>query len=321
MQKILVTGASGFIGSEVAKYLTKNYYHVICVTRNKNKQQQHVNNGIIEWVEINLFDDTEKLQTILNDTDYIIHIAGLTPKNNNIHIDTYLKYNVEITKNLALSAANTPTIKRFIYISTIKVHGENSGKDKTSAISETSGINPKNDYSLSKYEAEKILKNISKENKLDHVIFRPPMVYGKGVGGNFLSLIRYVDRCIPMPFSLIKNTRSILYVENFANAITLSLKHPEAVNQTFVIRDIDVSVPDLINEIAFAMKRKVTIFPVPVSLLKLAGIIFSKKATISKLTDSLQINDKKVRSTIGWKPPINFNDSIRATVQWYMEEY
>jgi len=318
MKKILITGATGFVGKAIAKYLSKENFYLIGVTRKRENTKYYKNNEINEWVEIDLTKDIDKLSYILQDTQYVIHAAGLTPKKNNIPCSAYLKFNTEITKKMIQIAANAPAVKRFIYISTIKVHGEKTS-NYGAEINELSEIKPQDHYSMSKYLAEMHIKEGVVNKKMGFVIFRPPMVYGEGVSGNFLLLIKLAEKEIPVPFALIKNSRSILYSENFANAISLSIDHPDAYNQVFVIKDLSISVPQLFEELAIILGKQPKIYPVHEYLLKLLGTITFLRSSVEKITDSLKINDAKLRNLIGWRPVIGFNESLKSTVSWYLE--
>ena len=245
--------------------------------------------------------------------DAVVHLAA------RVHVmdDTahnplalYRATNTDATLNLARQAADAG-VKRFVFISTIKVNGE--GRD--AAYRETDAAAPGDAYAMCKWEAEQGLQRIAAETGLEVVILRPPLVYGPGVKANFLRLMQMVQRGWPLPLGAIRNRRSLLYLGNFVDAIRLCVEHPDAAGQTFLLDDgAPVSTPDLIRALARAMGRPARLPAVPVGVLELAGALLGKRAAVARLTGSLFVDSSAIRSRLGWTPPYTLQQGLDATV-------
>jgi nucleoside-diphosphate-sugar epimerase len=171
-------------------------------------------------------------------------------------------------------------------------------------------------YGNSKVRAEKALREISEKTGLEIVVVRPPLVYGPGVKGNLARLLKLVRLGLPMPFSTVQNMRSLIGLDNLVDLLIRCVDHPEAAGQTFLVcDDEDLSTPDLIRYMAAAMNRSPRLFPVPVSLLRLAGSALGKRAEIDRLVGSLQIDSSHTRRVLGWNPPVSVQEGIRRMVQ------
>jgi len=221
----------------------------------------------------------------------------------------YRATNTEATLNLARQAAKAG-VKRFVFISTIKVNGEG----RVAAYRETDAPTPEDAYAISKWEAEQGLQRIARETGLEVVILRPPLVYGPGVKANFLRLMRTVERGWPLPLGAIHNQRSLLYLGNLVDAIRVCVEHPAAAGQTFLLDDGEpVSTPELIRAVARAMGRPAHLLAVPVSVLELAGALLGKRAAVARLTGSLYVDSSAIRSRLGWRPPYSMEAGLAAT--------
>ena len=171
---------------------------------------------------------------------------------------------------------------------------------------------------MSKWEAEQALHRVAQETGLEVVIVRPPLVYGPGVGANFLRLLRFVHKGVPLPFGAINNQRSLVYVGNLVDAIITCLEYPGAAGQTYLVSDgEDVSTPELIRRIAHALGRPARLLPVPPALLRLAGQLTGKSAQVERLLDSLVIDSSKIRRELGWAPPFTMAQGLTETAQWF----
>lgn len=253
----------------------------------------------------------------LKGIDCIIHLAA------HVHImreasgdpfTVFRKVNAGGTSLLVRMAADAG-VKRFIFLSTVKVNGEITGDNP---FTEDHTPHPQDPYAISKWEAEQALHNISDATGLEIVILRPPLVYGQGVKANFLRLLDMVNKNIPLPLSLVNNKRSMIYIGNLVDAIIKCVEHPDAANQTFLVSDgLDVSTPDLIRMIACAMGKKARLFPCPVSLLKMMGKVAGKSAEIERLVNSLQIDSTKIRKILNWTPTFTMAEGILETVKRY----
>jgi len=225
------------------------------------------------------------------------------------------RVNTEGTRQLAAAAA-VAGVKRFILVSTTKVIGELSGDRPFSEIDEAQPVDA---YGISKWEAEQVLREIGRSTAMETVILRPPLVYGPGVKGNFLSLLKACEKRWPLPLGEIKNSRSLIYVDNLAGAIGTCLDHSDAAGQTYFVSDgDDVSTPELIRRIAAALGRQANLIKFPLSGLKAAGLLTGKSAAIDRLTGSLAIDGAKIRSEIGWSPACSMTEGLKATAEWYL---
>ena len=200
-------------------------------------------------------------------------------------------------------------MQRLIFLSTIKVNGEGGGKYTIEDMPA-----PIDDYAKSKYEAELAIKDICHDSSLEYVIIRPPLVYGPGVRANFLRLIRLVKSGLPLPLQSINNLRSLIYCRNLADLLVICLQHSAAVGNTYLVKDIDISTPDLIRAIAEAIGCPARLFPVPVSILKLAGVLSDMRSAVDRLTDTLLIDDAPIRKDLEWEPPYSFKLGLQETV-------
>ena len=232
-------------------------------------------------------------------------------------ITIYRRVNTTGTDILAQNASRAG-IRRFIYISTIKVNGENTDGCSFKADDVPAPIEPDG---ISKYEAEIKLHEISKNTDMEIVIIRPPLIYGPGVGANYFRLMEFIDRGIPLPFKCIRNSRSMVSIANVIDLITQCLDNPAAAGETFLVSDgVAWSTPLLIEKIASFMGVKPHLYPLPVSILRFIGLISGNTATINRLCNSLEVDISKTCGLLNWKPPQLPEDGINQTVKWYLEK-
>jgi UDP-glucose 4-epimerase len=221
----------------------------------------------------------------------------------------FREVNTEGALNLARQAV-LAGVKRFVFISTIKVNGE--GREVP--YRETDAAAPEDAYAISKWEAEQGLWQIAADTGLEVVILRPPLVYGPGVKANFKRLLRTVARGWPLPLGAIRNRRSLLYLGNFVDAIRLCVEHPAAAGQIFLLDDGEaVSTPELINALARAMGQQARLLAVPVGVLKFVGALLGKHAAVARLTGSLYVDSSAIRTRLGWVPPFSMEAGLAAT--------
>jgi nucleoside-diphosphate-sugar epimerase len=307
--KVLVTGASGFIGKYLCQSLSEQNFEIVIVTRGQANAKENIT-VINKTLNINT-DWSETLKGI----NVFIHLAGRAHVMKEEASDPYQAYaeiNIEATKHLAEQAALNG-VKRFIFLSSVKVNGEST---KKSAFTESDQPQPEDDYGKTKYEAEKVLSNIAQETGMEVVVIRPPLVYGKGVKANFKNLIKLSQSGLPMPFGAIHNKRSLIYIENLIDFIMVCIDHPQAANQTFLVSDDhDVSTTQLIQSIANASSKKSRLIPIPISWLTLVFKLIGKKSLSDRLFGTLQVDISKAKTLLGWKPPFSFKDGIARTVQ------
>ncbi|MDC3106217.1 NAD-dependent epimerase/dehydratase family protein, partial [Gammaproteobacteria bacterium] len=223
-------------------------------------------------------------------------------------IKEFRRVNALATLNLARQAT-VAGVKRFIFISSVKVLGEKTEPGR--AFRKDDAFNPKDPYSVSKVEAEKGLNQIAKVNDMDIVIIRPPLVYGQGVKGNFANLLKLAKLPIPLPFASIENKRSLVSAANLADLVTVCLNHPKAKNQTFLVSDDDdMSTSVLVSRLAKAGGNKAYLFKFPLSILKTLLRMFGKSSIYERLFSSMQVNIEHTKSILNWKPPFKVDNSL-----------
>jgi nucleoside-diphosphate-sugar epimerase len=303
--KLLVTGATGFVGTALRARLAASRHEVVPAVRGKS--------GLPHEVVVGNLDASTDWRPALAGCDVVVHLAARVHVMDDTAQDPltlYRETNTEAMLNLARQAVDAG-VKRFVFISTIKVNGE--GRD--AAYRETDAPAPADAYAISKWEAERGLHRIAADTGLEVVILRPPLVYGPGVKANFLRLMRTVARGWPRPLGAIRNRRSLLYLGNFVDAIRLCVEHPAAAGQTFLLDDGEaVSTPDLIRALAHAMGRPARLLAVPVGVLELAGALLGKRAAVARLTGSLYVDSSAIRSRLGWVVPYSLQQGLAATV-------
>ena len=311
IHRILVTGSTGFVGSRLCKHRK-----IGCVKKVVRTDSCDENSFIIR-----IMDDSTNWSEALLGISVVIHCAARAHIMNEVVSDPLTEYrrvNVDGTLNLALQAAEAG-VKRFIYISSIKVNGEST--TASLAFTEKDIPNPLDPYGVSKYEAEEGLKKIAADSDIEVVIIRPPLVYGAGVKANFLNLLKLSNSKFPLPFGLIKNKRSMVYVENLVDFIVKCIDHPAAANQTFLVSDNhDLSLHNLLVLMRKSMGQSSKLVPVPVFLFNLAGYLFRKKDVVDRLVGDLQVNPSKAMTLLDWKPPYTVEHGIKATVDSFLED-
>ena len=307
--KTLLSGSSGFLGSAVLQRLKDQ--NLVLIGRNNTGKS---NFFCKELTSNELYNDC------LTDVEVVIHCAARAHIMNEEVADPLAEYrrvNVDGTLNVAQQAADAG-VKRFIYISSIKVNGESTSGSVP--FTEKDISNPLDPYGVSKYEAEEGLKRIADETQMEVVIIRPPLVYGAGVKANFLNLLKLSNTGLPLPFGLVNNKRSMVYVENLVDFIIRCIDHPAAANQAFLVSDNhDLSLSGLLRLIRNSMNKPTRLIPVPVSLFKLAGLIFRKQDVVDRLVGDLQVDSSKAMSLLDWKPPYTMEKGIQATVDSFLE--
>lgn len=261
--------------------------------------------------------------------DAVVHLAARVHVMQDTAADPLREFrtvNTEGTLNLARQAA-AAGVRRLVFLSSIKVNGEGIPPDSAGtgpaachAYTESNRPAPADAYAVSKWEAEEGLMAIARTTDLEVVILRPPLVYGPGVGANFLRLIRLAGSGIPLPFGAIDNRRSLLYLGNLVAAISRCLTHPAAANQTYLVSDgEDVSTPDLIGRLAMLMGKRAWLPPMPARLLGLAGGLLGMGPELQRLLGSLVVNSDKIRRELSWQPPISLDAGLAETVRWYRQ--
>jgi nucleoside-diphosphate-sugar epimerase len=231
----------------------------------------------------------------------------------------FRKVNVEGTLNLARQAAEAG-VRRFIFISSIKVNGE--GTPLGSPYRADAQPQPADSYGISKMEAEQGLRALAAETGMEVVIIRPTLVYGPGVKANFLSMMRWLHKGVPLPFGAIHNQRSLVALDNLVDLIVTCIDHPAAANQTFLVSDgEDLSTTELLRRMATALGKPARLLPVPSWLLEAGASILGKKALSQRLCGSLQVDISKTRELLGWTPPLSVDAALRKTAAHFLEHH
>jgi len=310
---ILVTGASGFVGAALCPELVARGYRVRGVFRkamgvsSAHRPTEHVVvtsiDGQTDW--------RPGLQTI----DTVVHLAArvhVMLETTTDPLSAFRSVNTEGTLNLARQAAQAG-VKRFVFISSIKVSGESTLPMQP--FKPDGNTSPLDAYAVSKMEAEQGLQQISAASGMEVVVIRPPLVYGPGVKANFAALMRAVQRGWPLPLGAVHNQRSLVALDNLVDFIIACITHPEAANQIFLVSDgHDLSTPELIRCMARAAAVKARLLPVPVWALRAAASWLGRGDAVQRLCGNLQLDISKARSRLGWVPPVSVGEGLRRAM-------
>lgn len=310
-----MTGATGFIGMNLVPQLQSLGHEVRCAVWRE-----------VEWlkaeqIKINKIESQNDWSVALHNIEIVIHLAAkvhVFDEKDASSMDKFCQVNSLATKEFAEQAARCK-VKRFIFLSTIKVNGECTSKNL--CFTESDEENPVDPYAKSKLLAEKYLEAISQSTNMEVVILRPPLVYGPGVKANFLRMMKLAAKGWPLPFAKVNNQRSFLYIDNLISAICAVLINPQAANKLFLVADNESwSFTELMNTISAEMKVKSRLFPVPVKALAGTLTLLGLKEMNTRLFSSLLVSNNKIKFELGWEPPVKAHEGIRHTVQWYQDE-
>jgi len=309
---ILVTGANGFLGRALSLELKARQFDV------RGALRAHAKAGEVNFGDLGPETDW---QEALAGVDIIVHTAARTHILSDTASDPlsqYYKINVEGTLNLARQAA-AASVTRFVFISSIKVNGESTPPEKPFTADDQP--NPEDPYGISKWEAEVGLQQLADETGLEVVIIRPPLVYGPGVKANFLRMMRWTNRGLPLPLGGIENKRSLIALANLVDLIISCIEHPAAANQIFLAGDgQDVSTTELLYSLGKALGKPARLLPCPVGLLSAVAVLLGKKEIVERLTGSLQVDISKARALLGWEPPITLQEGLRRVAQDFKQQ-
>lgn len=314
--KVLLTGASGFVGKATLAEAKQRDIFVVPVFRSLELANTFDYASANCAVISSLLADTNWQEALLG-IDVVIHCAARVDVLNEMEVDPLVVFrsiNLEGTLNLARQAA-LAGVKRFIFLSSIKVNGERTQPGSPYRASDLAA--PEDAYGISKAEAEAGLRQLSFETGMEVVIIRPPLVYGLGVKGNFSSLLRWVARGLPLPLgSATTNRRSLVGLDNLVDLILTCVDHPRAANQTLLVSDgEDLSTADLLRRIGKALNRPARLIPVPVSILIIASRLLGKSSIAQRLLGSLQVDISKTCTLLNWKPPVSVDEGLRRAAQ------
>ena len=314
IKQVLVTGATGFVGRFLCSRLLSEGLTVRGTILASESPSSLVPG--VDPVTIEPLGPNTPWSHAVAGIDTVIHLAARVHIMDDQAADPLTEFrsaNTEGTGRLAREAARAG-VKRLVFISTIKVNGEESSVPYT----EDTGAQPTDPYGISKWEAEKSLRYIEDETGLEVVVVRPTLVYGPGVKANFLNMTKVVQRGLPLPLASVSNKRSLIYVGNLVDALATCATHPAAAGQTFLVSDgEDVSTPELIRRTASALNVPARLFPVPPALMRLAGAVTGKSAAVNRLLGSLTVDSSKIRRELGWQPPFTMEEGLRETAAWF----
>jgi UDP-glucose 4-epimerase len=310
---ILVTGATGFVGSALIKRLVADSpaRRLVVAVRKADLVWS-------EQVSVSLVGD------LLADTDWSAALKGVQEVVHSaarVHVMAdksadplaeFRRVNVDGTLNLARQAA-VAGVRRFVFVSSVKVNGEATLQGQ--AFTERDAPAPQDPYGQSKHEAELSLRQLAADTGMEVVIIRPPLVYGPGVKANFAALMRAVQRGWPLPLGVVHNQRSLVALDNLVDLIVTCLHHPAAANETFLASDgQDLSTAELVRGMARAAGVPARLWPVPVWALQAAAGALGKGAAVQRLCGNLQVDISKARSLLGWVPPVTVAEGLRRAI-------
>jgi nucleoside-diphosphate-sugar epimerase len=309
MSNLLITGANGFIGKVLIKRLSQDGHLVNALVRKKIEVPYSNETFLIPSINAKT-----NWAELLKDRDVVIHLLARVHIMDDKATDPLMEFrniNVDVTIALAKEAAKQG-IKRFVFLSSVKVNGESTSNEP---FSETNLAHPQDAYAISKWEAEEALWQISKETGMEIVIIRSPLVYGPNVKANFLKMMQYVKQGIPLPLGSIQNKRSLIGIDNLVDFITTTISHPKAANQTFLISDDeDISTTNLLRRIGECMEKPARLIPISPKILSFLFKIIGRQDFGDRLLGSLEVDITKAKKLLAWSPPFTLNEGLRATV-------
>lgn len=317
---VLLSGASGFVGSAVLRHLQAQGKPVRPAFRNADSAQRA---GVVP-------EQAALVATLAVDTDWSAALQGVQAVAHcaaRVHVmdDTaadplavFRAVNVGGTLNLARQAA-AASVRRFVFISSVKVNGEITVLNRPFMADDVPA--PKDAYGISKAEAEVGLRALAAQTGMEVVIIRPPLVYGPGVKANFQTMMRWLACGVPLPLGAIDNRRSLVALGNLADLIVTCIDHPAATNQTFLVSDgEDLSTTQLLQRMGLALGKPARLLSVPPALLKLGAALVGKPAVAQRLCGSLQVDISKTRQLLGWAPPLSVDEGLKKAAEGYWRE-
>ena len=308
---ILVTGANGFVGRALMAELAARKSSVRGAVRRSGAILPDC-----ECVVVGDVNEKTDWHDALAGATAVVHLAArahITHETAEDSLAAFRAVNTEGTLNLAWQAAQAG-IRRFVFVSTIKVNGEG----REAPYTEVDVPAPEDAYAVSKWEAEQGLRKIADQTGMEIVALRAPLVYGPGVGANFLRLLTAIDAGWPLPLGGIVNCRSLIYLGNLVDAIIVSLSHPNAANKLFLLSDFeDVSTTELIRRLAAALDVKPRLFALPRAWIRQAAIVLDKRRAVDRLWGSLFIDSSNIQRELDWLPPFSMDIGLAETAKWY----
>ncbi len=315
-RRILVTGSTGFVGRRLCSALREQGLDV----REAVRRSPAVNAGL-DVVAVGAIDGQTDWRRAVEETGSVIHLAGRAHVMREDEADplaVYRRVNVAGTVRLARQAA-AAGVRRFVFVSSVKVNGEaTTGRPFTEADVPA----PLDAYGVSKHEAEEELKDIGRESGMEIAVVRPTLVYGPDVKGNFLSLLHWLRRGLPLPFACCDNRRSFTGLTNLVDLLIQCVLHPAAANETFLAADgEDLSTPELLRRMARALGRKARLLPFPPAMLRVAAGVVGRPGVYERLCGSLRVDASKARELLGWRPPLTVDEELARTARWFLASH
>lgn len=316
--KILVSGATGFVGRAL---IDKLIFNQICEPIAGVRKIQKNNCFNCPVMEIGELDKIITSSLFKNNIDVVVHAAARVHvmKDNSLDpLPEFRRVNVEGTLRLARQASESG-VRRFIFLSSVKVNGESTRLGNPFTADQIPM--PSDPYGVSKYEAEIGLMTLSKETGMEVVIIRLPLVYGPGVKANFLSMMNWLWRGIPLPLGgVVKNRRSFIFIDNLVDMTIACINHPAAANQTFLVSDDeDISTAGLLGRMALALGRPSKLIAVPENLVALGAKLIGRSDISQRLCGSLQVDIRKTKDMLGWSPPVSVDEGLRRTAASFLK--
>lgn len=315
-QTVLVTGANGFVGKALCEDLLTRGYLVRGAVRRELALCSECDYDQVSMGEI---DTDSDWSSALAGIDSVVHLAGRVHLMRETAVDPLTEFrrvNVALTLHLARQAARSG-VRRFVFISSIKVNGEVTPAGQPYTASDIP--RPTDPYGISKHEAEMGLRALAVETGLEVVIIRPVLVYGPNVKANFSSMMNWLQRGVPLPLGSLRSKRSFVALHNLIDLITVCLQHPAAANQTFLVSDgDDLTISELLRRTGTALGRPARLIPIPMMVLRAWTKLLHQEAVSKRLLDSLQVDISKTRRVLGWTPPVRVDDALRETAQHFM---
>ena len=312
-RRILITGASGFVGRALARHLvTHNAGEVVAMTRATTSHQVPG----AHYVAVGDLGARTNWHAEMAGVDTLVHAAARVHVLNDDAAISALEFervNVLVTLDLARQAV-AAGVRRFVFLSSIGVNGVQT--DKSRPFTEVDRPWPHNAYAQSKLKAEEVLRQLATQTGLELVIIRPPLVYGPGVRANFASLMHAVQRGWPLPLARVNNLRSMVAMDNLVSFISTCIDHARAANETFLVSDgQDISSPDLVRGLAQAFGVPARLVPVPLSVLNFAGMILGRGDMLQRVCGNLRVDISKARRLLDWEPPLSMAEGLRRAVE------